>query len=562
MAALPPRAVAAQDRLADAGREQVPFEDPSGSPLLRDRIEELGAARAPAVLGERLWSARSVEAFYRDRDYAPAWLVNGRPGADAHELLAALESAGDDGLRPGEYHLERLRTLLGPPPTSEPVKGPPEEPEEWIDLEILLSDAFFLLASHLLDGRVDPRAVLGEWDGPRATADLAATLEEVLAGAGVGAALDALRPRHPAYDRLRWALEQLRDVEARGGWPTIPGSERLEAGDHGPRVLALRRRLQAEFDLPDIMIEGNPFGDLERFDDLLVEGVMAFQERHGLFPDGVVGARTLQALNTPVEDRIRQVEVNLERWRWLPRDLGSRYVLVNIPNYSADVIEDGRTVLRMKAIVGQPFRQTPVFSGRMTYLVFSPFWNVPETIAMEDKYPELVVDPGWATEHHYRLFPMHGTEELDPYSLPWDTLTAEGFAVHYRLRQDPGPWNALGTVKFMFPNEYDVYLHDTNERYLFERSGRSLSSGCIRIDQPVTLAEYLLSSDSTWTRERILDEMDEEEPRTVGLPEPIPVHLLYWTSFVDDSGDVHFRDDLYQRDRPIARALARAPLVR
>ena len=223
-------------------------------------------------------------------------------------------------------------------------------------------------------------------------------------------------------------------------------------------------------------------------------------------------------MNLSVEERIRQVEVNLERWRWLPRNLGDRYVLVNVPAFTTDVVENGEYVLRMRSIVGQPLRQTPMFSGRMTYLVFAPFWNVPETIATEDKYAE-----------------------------------------QYRLRQDPGPWNALGRVKFMFPNQHDIYLHDTPERYLFDRTTRPLSSGCIRIDRPVEMAEYLLSSRADWDRARIVEAMSAEEQEEVSLTDPIAVHVLYLTAFVDDRGRINFREDLYERDRPVARALANVP---
>lgn len=516
----------------------------TGSTPVGEASAAAAALRSPGLVNE----------FYGRRGFEPAWIVEGEVSVGARALLRQLEAADREGLRPEDYHVETLRTLL----EASPRPGPGLLQRD-ADLELLLSDAFFLFGSHLLNGRVDPEAIIEEWDGPAPEADLTEVLEEALRGRGVATVLDELRPSHPAYGRLTWALAHLRRIADRGGWPTVPAGEKLEVGAHGPRVRAIRERLQAEFDLPDIMIEGNPFGDLEEFDGLLAAGVKAFQERHGLLPDGVVGARTLQAMNVTVEERIRQIEVNLERWRWLPRDLGDRYVLVNVPAFTADVVEDGEYVLRMRSIVGQPLRQTPVFSGRMSYLVFAPFWNVPETIATEDKYPEVAADPAWVAEHHYKLFPMYGDEELDPYALPWDTLTAEGFAEAYRLRQDPGPWNALGRVKFMFPNDHDIYLHDTPERNLFDLTTRNLSSGCVRIDKPVELAEYLLSSLPAWDRTRIMEAMSAEEQELVGLPEPIPVHVLYWTSFVDDRGRVNFREDLYERDRPVARALANAP---
>lgn len=532
-----------------------PWGDASPSRLgqrIRARLDGPGVDHTPADVSE----------FYGRRGYEPVWIVDGEVASEARALLRALESAHEDGLRPEDYRLEALRELL----ESRPPAGP-ELLQRDADLELLLSEAFFLLGSHLLYGRVDPvlygrvdpEAILEEWDRPGPEVDLPELLEDALARGSVAAALQELRPRHPAYHRLRGALRHLRRVAERGGWPSVPDGEKLEVGSYGPRVRAVRERLQAGPDLPDVMIEGNPFGDREEFDGLLARGVRRFQERHGLEPDGVVGARTLEAMNVPVEDRIRRIEVNLERWRWLPRDLGERYVLVNIPDFTTDVVENGEHVLRMRSIVGQPLRQTPAFSGRMSYLVFAPYWHVPETIATEDKYPEAMADPGWVGGHHYKLFPMHGTEELDPYALPWDTLSAEGFAEHYRLRQDPGPWNALGRVKFMFPNEHDIYLHDTPDRVLFDENTRNQSSGCVRIDQPVEMAEYLLSSLPEWDRTRIVEAMQADEQEEVGLPVPIPVHVLYWTAFADDRGRINYRDDLYERDGPVSRALANAP---
>jgi murein L,D-transpeptidase YcbB/YkuD len=275
--------------------------------------------------------------------------------------------------------------------------------------------------------------------------------------------------------------------------------------------------------------------------------------------DGVVGPATLSALNVPTAARVSQIEVNMERWRWLPEDLGRRYVFVNIANFELDVVEDKREVITMRAIVGRDYRRTPVFSDRMTYLVLSPFWNVPPSLAAQDILPQVRKDPNYLAQKGMRVFEGWGsdTKEIDPLSVDWSSITGKN--LRYRFRQDPGPSNSLGRVKFMFPNKFNVYLHDTPSRDLFQKTARAFSSGCIRIENPIELSEYLLQGDPRWDQSAILAAIDRRIEQTVNLPEPIPVHLLYWTAWVDAAGIANFREDIYGRDKLVAEALAEKP---
>ncbi|MFC3226334.1 murein L,D-transpeptidase [Marinibaculum pumilum] len=304
-----------------------------------------------------------------------------------------------------------------------------------------------------------------------------------------------------------------------------------------------------------------PFQVAEIYDNALVAAVLRFQRRHGLEPDGVVGPKTLAALNVPLADRIRQVELNLERWRWLPADLGRRYVLVNIAGYDYRLVEDGVEKLYGRTIVGRSYRSTPVFSDKIEYLVFNPKWTVPRRLAVEDKLPQIKEDPDFLRREGFSVYVGWGedAQEIMPEFIDWHSLSKNNFP--YRLVQSPGASNALGQVKFLFPNKYDVYLHDTPSRHLFKRANRAFSSGCIRVEHPLDLAEHLLMSEPGWDRARIDGALQLDRERWITLREPVPVHLLHWTTWRDPDGTLQFRDDLYGRDSRLAQALARQSMA-
>jgi L,D-transpeptidase YcbB len=268
-----------------------------------------------------------------------------------------------------------------------------------------------------------------------------------------------------------------------------------------------------------------------------------------------VGRDTLAALNVPTVERVRQLEVNLERWRWLPAELGRRYVLVNIASYQLSVVEENETVLDMRVVVGRPYRRTPVFSDRIRYLVLNPDWQVPDVIARKDIVPQLRKDPAYIERMRFAVLKGWGaqTQEIQPASINWRRINAERFP--YRLRQAPGPNNALGRIRFMFPNSHNIYLHDSPARELFRKDSRSFSSGCIRVEKPLELAAYLLRGTSLGNLSELQAELAAGQTRTVPLPEAVPVHLLYWTAWMDGEGVLHFRPDIYGRDLTLRQAL-------
>ena len=515
---------------------------------LRTRLEaQRRGLDALAVRGEKTQAAASVQAFYEDRQFSPVWVGPKGPRAAVDSLVAVLERADRDGLHPAAYHVDALRALL-----DESRAVSESDARRLADLELLSTDAFLLYGSHLLTGRVSPTELEPSWNVEGRRADLLPVLQEAARTGAVAEAVQSLRPPQSEYAALQTALQRYRHLAATGGWATVPEGASLRLGARGPRVDSLRRRLARTDDLPP---ERSAAPD--SFGGALETAVIAFQERYGLETDGVVGPATRAALNVSADARAEQLEVNLERWRWLPQSLGRRHVLVNIAAFRLRVVEQGESVLRMRAIIGRPYRETPVFSGEISYLVFNPYWHVPHSIATKDKLPEIKNDPGYLARQQYDVLRGWGAEAqpIDPSTIDWSRLSASNFP--YRLRQQPGPLNALGQVKFMFPNPHSVYLHDTPTRGLFARAERSFSSGCVRVEKPLELAEYLLASRTEWSTDRIQGVLKTSAAeRSVFLPEPVPVHLQYWTAWADEDGTVHFRADIYERDDAVQRALS------
>jgi murein L,D-transpeptidase YcbB/YkuD len=521
--------------------------------LLRKRIEVAGIPPVLMVGDEIIFASEVLPAFYEGRAYQMAWSNNAGPLPRAQELVGAIMVADANGLRPGDYHLSRIQALARHLP-GELEAGGAVAPHMLVDLDLLLTDAYLVYASHLLNGHINPETTDPEWHIERSEADLDEILTAALRKNRVADSLEGLLPEYHCAAGLRRALAVYRGIASRGGWPEVPAGPTLKKGSRGSRVSALRRRLETTGELAP-----QPAADIEIFDDALEAAVRLFQERHGLDVDGLAGRKTIAAANVTVQERIQQIKVNMERWRWLPRDLGERHILVNIASFALQAFEAGKSVLDMRVVVGRDYRQTPVFSDLMTYLVINPYWNIPPTLAIEDKLRLIIEDPAYLAENNIRIVKGWDDDaiEVDPADVDWAEMVPEDFP--YRLRQDPGPTNPLGRIKFMFPNEFNVYLHDTPSRELFHSSTRAFSSGCIRVEDPVGLAEYLLRGDPEWTRPAIVLAIGAEERTAVHIPEPIRVHLLYCTAWLGADGVPNFRGDIYDRDRPVAEALSSLP---
>ena len=497
----------------------------------------------PDAEGKRLW--KLTQQFYNRRNYQPAWIKGTSPLPRIAELIDALHSASAEGLDPQLYNVSLLDQRR-----QEASKGfltkKGFKPAEAGVLDAWLTYLYMKYASDLADGLSDLAQADKTWQIRPEKFDPARQLEEALEKNNVGASLLALRPENPQYRALRQMLGEHRALSAKGGWPGVPAHLRLKPGQKGPAVAAIAARLAASKDYPGPVPAA---GTAASYDAPLQEAVKRFQRRHGLQDDGVVTPEVVSAMNVPVDQRIRQIEMNLERWRWLPRELGDRYILVNIPEYRLEVWDGGKVPLTMRVVVGKQDTQTPIFNDEMTYVVFSPYWNVPPDIAQGETLPEVLKDPGFLERTNMEVLDASG-KPIDP------ALVDLSDPAKYRFRQRPGADNSLGLVKFMFPNQFNVYLHDTPADSLFARASRSLSHGCVRLENPRALAEYVLRDQQGWTRERIEEAMHAGEERTVKLKQPLPVYLGYWTARVSADGVMQFRKDVYGIDGRLSTLLA------
>jgi murein L,D-transpeptidase YcbB/YkuD len=505
-------------------------------------VQALSNGDPVTIEGEPLASRIVLPALYKVNNDAPLW---SNPLA-IDQLLTAIRTIDREGLTPADYHLEALETLQ----QRLASVGDAASPGRAAAFDLLLTDALVRLGYHLSFGKVDPEALDPDWNMRRQLEqpDAVSRLDEAIRNGHIDALLDSLRPTLPSYARLISALQKYRRIAAEGGWQSVPAGPSLKPDMKDARVVALRNRLAASGDLSRDKM------DSPDFDAQVEVAVRRFQGRHGLTVDGVAGKATLAAMNVPVERRIDEIRANMERARWVLHDLPAEYVLVDIAGFKVRFYRDGRAIWETRAVVGRPMRMTPIFKSRITYLEANPTWTVPPTILGEDVLPAIRRDPHYLQEKNMRVIDRQG-KPIDPASIDWSRYRGSNFP--FMIRQDPGPENALGRLKFMFPNTHAIYLHDTPSKQLFNRTERTFSSGCIRIEDPYGFAALLLDRDPEWNRERVIAVVDSLKTRTIRLRSPVVVILLYWTVDVDADGTVLFKQDIYNRDPPIIKALGK-----
>jgi murein L,D-transpeptidase YcbB/YkuD len=482
-----------------------------------------------------------------------AWFEGGRPGPQARQAIELLVAAQSHGLDPRDYAADSLLQAVG-----RASEGPPLESSAIAGLEQALTRALQRYLADLHDGRVDPRRIHQDFGPPRRDAfDAAAFLQAALAARRLPDAAREAAPQLPQYERLREALARYRALGDHPAWAQpLPdhkrgGAAKLEPGQPYAGLAGLAQRLVA---LGDLAAEPAPS---PRYETPLVEAVIAFQRRHGLTADGVIGKATLAQLQVPPAARVRQIELALERLRWTPLLQGPRMVVINIPEFvlRAYEVRDGRIGVReeMKVVVGRAMRtRTPLFDEDMRFIEFSPYWNVPPSIARNETVPRLQRDPGYFERQGFEFVAPDGSVNPSLTAAMLDGLLAGG----WRIRQRPGPLNALGDIKFVFPNRDNIYLHHTPATQLFERERRDFSHGCIRVEQPVALAKFVLQGMPEWTEDRIRQAMNKGESATLRLAEPVRVLIAYGTTLVK-RGQTYFFEDIYGHDRQLDAALQR-----
>lgn len=504
------------------------------SQAIEARVSAVTTNAETTIRGQGVASAQFLENFYTQRAFEPAWTNS----ANVDGLLRAVGASFEEGLDPADYHQATLNSLRAE------VAGAGATDEARADLDVLLTDAALRLGYHSMFGKVDPQRFDSQWNFTSTVAGLdpVAMLEGALATEKVYELLRSFLPAHPLYTGLRKELAHYRNLALRGGWSDLTA----EQVPKDPSAVAdpaeldlLRERLIATEDMkPD--------------DTDVAAGVRAFQVRNGLAVDGKVGPATLAELNVPIEDRIRQLRINLDRGRVVLFQLPEEFLVVNVAAFHVFLVKGTDIVWDARAQVGKPYRATPLYRSDINYLVLNPTWTVPPGIIKNDILPAAKRDPNSITRKGLKVINSAG-QVVSPSSVDWSRFNSGH--IPYTLRQDPGPNNALGRVKFMFPNPYSVYLHDTPAQSLFEVDTRATSSGCVRVERALELADLLLHDQDQWNKDSIQKTIVGGKITNVTLKQKMPVMLLYWTAWVDAAGEVNFRRDVYGIDAKWGKAL-------
>lgn len=480
----------------------------------------------------------NLQRFYTVRNYRPVWITANPESSLLEIAFNFLASAENEGLDSRDYPLQPLRQLQQQADQSLPAA---------IELELRTTHAVLLLARHLYHGRFSATEADPDWHIAQPIFDAVTFLQQAIQSNRLQQSLNNLSPKEPGYQQLKQTLMRYQQlISSFLNWIHIPNTSAIHPGAIHDSIPLIRQRIaqayavdgMAEYDI-------DPNKSLLYYDEELVTAIKAFQAQHGLNADGIIGRNTIRALNIPLAWKIRQLRINMERLRWLPRNLGKRYVLVNTAGFRLTAAEQGEHVLSMRIIVGRDYRSTPSFKGTLSHMVLNPYWTIPTMIAHQDLLPKQQKDPAFFTTANIKVFPNHTRDAaaIDPGTIDWHAIK-KGFP--YVLRQDPGANNALGRIKFMLSNPFNIYLHDTPSKSLFKKDIRTFSSGCIRLEKPLELAAFSMGEENLSSG--FLVDMENGETMTMHLRKPLPVYLVYITAWVDKQEKVHFSPDIYGRD--------------
>jgi murein L,D-transpeptidase YcbB/YkuD len=533
----------------DRSFEPAKIKSVKGVPVadVRTAITKRLGQQRPKPITDAQWA--HAKKLYAEYGGNPIWLDDdGLRERRTKTLMTALLNADADALALDAYPLDDLHRLL-----SELLKVKRPSAELLGDVDVVLTATYATLGQDLLTGQVDPGTVSQDWHIKPTPAQVDSALARFLRDTRFDLTVTQMRPEYPEYKDLQKQLVRYRQLIAKGGWDVVPDGKALKPGDPAPieRLTALRERLRAEGyetgaaeetpppDAPASRPQAGkgkasktPAAGMGTYDHALAAAVAQFQREHGIGVDSALGKETMQSLNVPATFRLGQIAANMERYRWMPRSLGDKYVFVNVPAFRLQAYDDGKQVMEMKVIVGAEYenRNTPVFSDSMQYVVFRPYWNATDSIMAKELWPKAEADPTFLERNEYEVVTENGKQ---------------------RIRQKPGDKNALGLVKFMFPNTFDIYMHDTPEDQLFAKDVRAFSHGCIRLEKPEEMAQWVLG----WTPEQVKQAMESgPDDRSVKLKNKVPVYIVYFTTFMRD-GRLYFGNDLYGRDGALVTAV-------
>ena len=507
--------------------------------FLRSHIEQAVSQSDFTIGSELVDGHKLLLSIYSKNKFQLLW----HSPDSVQQLFKAISSSALEGLTPNDYHLQTLLRM------QKQKDAETQNLTQNAHYDLLLTNAFIGLAHDKSFGKVDPQQLHSTWNHPEnpIQRDPAAIIEESIRSGNVGAALASFSPHSVFYTRLKTALARYKSIQQNGGWSSVSAGSSLKAGMQGPRIQALRDRLSRSGDLPEEKLQS------PTFDKALTQAVRRFQQRHFLDIDGVVGKQTLAKLNTPVRQRINQIRVNLERVRWISHDLPPTFILVDIADFTLYYYKNNQVIWTTKIIVGLPYYTTPSFESSIKYLAINPTWTIPRSIIRRETIPNIQQDGDYLQEQNLHILDYQG-RPINPASIDWHSYPGRSFP--YLIRQTPGPHNALGRIKFILPNKHSIYLHDTPHRELFSRDHRAFSHGCIRVDNPLTLGELILTNDGqNWDRYRFEKAIAGGKTTTVSLKTALPIMLIYWTVTAEDSNEILFMQDIYNRDTKLLKAL-------
>lgn len=474
------------------------------------------------------YTPSALSEFYRENKYQPVW----DQAENRKDLFSNIENVESEGLFPEDYHFSELKELLN--------SAASNSPEQNTKLELLLSDAFLRLSHDLGTGKLNPKKLYKSWGTPLNSVDPQKLLEAVIKTGNIGKILDSLKPKSEVYTGLKNSLKKIDKNELSEEKITIiPSGKLVRPGESDKRIPLIAKRLN------ELGFLKSKVDSTTSYNERLEESLKRFQKAHGLEEDGIIGNSTISNLNMSKQDRYHQVLINMERWRWYPRDLGEQYLIINVADFQLKLVKNGDTIGTYKTMVGIPSRQTPVFSDEIEYVIYNPTWTIPPTIEKKDVIPGMRRDPDYLRNRSLNVYDSQNNR-VDPSKIDWHSSEP----LKYTYRQGAGPTNPLGQVKIIYPNKYMIYLHDTPHRELFDKKNRARSSGCVRVQNALKLAKYLLNDQPEYDDKKIQEILDSGKTTQIPVTKKVSVHHFYWTAYpVGDS--IKFIDDIYSLDKKL-----------